>query len=90
MQLLFRKFETIILINMHKILDFLQKVLYNATIWRKYDTLKTMLTERFETIDYEKAKKDVLPFVKDASKLDLWSKDFFTSITNDLKNRDLD
>ena len=44
-----------------------------------------MLIERFATIDYEKAKKDVLPFVKDANKLDLWSKDFFTSITNDLK-----
>ena len=54
------------------------------------ETLKAMLTERFATIDYEKAKRDVLPFVKDASKLDLWSKDFFTSITNDLKNRDLD
>ena len=45
------------------------------------ETLKTMLTERFDTIDYEKAKKDVLPFVKDASKLDLWNKDFFTEIT---------
>ena len=54
------------------------------------ETLKAMLTERFATIDYEKAKRDVLPFVKDAGKLDLWSKDFFTSITNDLKNRDLD
>lgn len=52
------------------------------------ETLKTMLIERFATIDYEKAKKDVLPFVKDANKLDLWSKDFFTSITNDLKDRD--
>ena len=48
------------------------------------ETLKTMLIERFATIDYEKAKKDVLPFVKDPNKLDLWSKDFFTSITNNL------
>ena len=45
-----------------------------------------MLTERFETIDYEKAKKDVLPFVKDASKLDLWNKDFFTEITQSIRS----
>ena len=50
------------------------------------DTLKTMLTERFETIDYETAKKDVLPFIKDPSKLDLWNKDFFMSITDNLKD----
>jgi len=50
------------------------------------ETLKTMLTERFETIDYEKAKKDVLPFVKDASKLDLWNKDFFTEITKNIRS----
>ena len=52
------------------------------------DTLKTMLTERFETIDYETAKKDVLPFIKDFSKLDLWNKDFFISITDNLKDCD--
>lgn len=50
------------------------------------DTLKTMLTERFETIDYETAKKDVLLFIKDQSKLDLWNKDFFMSITDNLKD----
>ena len=50
------------------------------------ETLKAMLTERFETIDYEKAKKDVLPFVKDASKLDLWNKDFFTEITQNIRS----
>ena len=50
------------------------------------ETLKTMLTERFETIDYEKAKKDVLPFIKDANKLDLWNKDFFTEITQNIRS----
>lgn len=50
------------------------------------ETLKAMLTERFATIDYEKAKKDVLPFVKDASKLDLWNKDFFTEITQNIRS----
>lgn len=50
------------------------------------DTLKTMLTERFDTIDYKQAKQDVLPFIKDAGKLDLWSKDFFMSITEKLQS----
>jgi hypothetical protein len=47
-----------------------------------------MLTERFEAIDYETAKKDVLPFIKDQSKLNLWNKDFFISITDNLKDCD--
>ena len=40
-----------------------------------------MLKERFETIDFEQAKQDVLPFVADKSKLELWSKDFFIDIS---------
>ena len=50
------------------------------------ETLKSMLNKRFDTIDYEEAKKDVLPFIKDPSKLDLWRKDFFMSITDNLKD----
>lgn len=50
------------------------------------ETLKSMLNDRFGTIDYEEAKKDVLPFIKDPSKLDLWDKDFFINITDNLKN----
>lgn len=50
------------------------------------NTLKTMLTERFDTIDYEQAKQDVLPFIQNPDKLDLWSKDFFMSITENLKD----
>lgn len=53
------------------------------------DTLKTMLIERFDNIDYEIAKQDVLPFIKDASKLELWNKDFFISITENLKDGEL-
>ncbi len=49
------------------------------------DSLKQMLAERFKTIDYEKAKMDVLPFLSDDSKLDIWSVDFFTQITENLK-----
>ena len=47
--------------------------------------LQTMLKERFATIDFELAKQDVLPFVADKSKLELWSKEFFIDITQNLK-----
>jgi predicted nucleotidyltransferase component of viral defense system len=45
--------------------------------------LKNRLIERFQAIDFEQAKKDVLPFVKNPQSLNLWSADFFTAITRD-------
>jgi len=47
--------------------------------------LQTMLKERFTIIDFEQAKQDVLPFVADKSKLELWSKEFFIDITQNLR-----
>lgn len=41
------------------------------------------LTRKFLNINFEQAKRDVLPFIKDPSVLDLWSADFFISITKD-------
>lgn len=38
------------------------------------DILLDLLNQRFETIDFEQAKQDVLPFITDPDKLDLWSK----------------
>ena len=54
---------------------------YDLTI----DNLKSLLNQRFETLNFEDAKQDVLPFVKDKSKLDLWSKEFFIEITKQLQ-----
>ena len=48
------------------------------------ETLIDLLNERFAKIDYEQAKQDVLPFIKDKTKLDIWSKDFFVEITKTL------
>lgn len=45
--------------------------------------LKEMLGEKFSSIDYVQAKQDVMPFIKDPRRLDLWSADFFISITGD-------
>ena len=54
---------------------------YDLTI----ENLKTLLNERFSNMDVAQAKEDVLPFVKDKSKLDLWSKEFFIEITKQLQ-----
>lgn len=49
------------------------------------EKLITMLEERFSTIDYEQAKADVLPFISDKNKLELWSKEFFIDITKSIQ-----
>ena len=45
------------------------------------ETLKQMLYDRFDSIDYESAKEDIRPFIKDKASLDLWSAEFFKQIT---------
>lgn len=49
------------------------------------ENLKLLLKERFKSIDFEEAKNDVLPFIKDKSIIALWSKEFFISICDKLK-----
>ena len=48
------------------------------------DEIKEILFRRFEGIDYVQAKSDVLPFIRNPAALEIWSKDFFQSITNQL------
>lgn len=48
------------------------------------EEVKLMLMERFENIDYEQAKQDVEPFIKDSSSLMVWNADFFQQITQGL------
>lgn len=50
------------------------------------DMLKKLLIEKFSEIDYKDAKEDVMPFIKDTSSLEIWNKDFFISITENLKD----
>lgn len=47
--------------------------------------VKNILKKRFENIDYENAKMDVYPFIKNQTALDIWGKEFFKSITENLK-----
>lgn len=48
------------------------------------DTLKQLLIEKFNTINYRDAIEDVKPFVKNIDNLKIWNKNFFTEITNKL------
>ena len=50
------------------------------------EDVKKMLVEKFESIDYEQAKSDVEPFIRDSGMLVLWSVDFFRQITDELRD----
>lgn len=43
-----------------------------------------MLNERFDVVDFSRAKQDVEPYIHDISVLDIWSADFFKQITENL------
>ena len=47
--------------------------------------LRSLLNERFASMDFEQAKQDVFPFVREKAKLDLWSETFFSEITKNLQ-----
>ena len=49
------------------------------------EEIKTMLKNRFDSIDFLQARKDVEPFIRDTSVLDIWSSKFFKQITEGLK-----
>ena len=65
------------------------KLVQSEYISEDYDlnieSLKTLLNERFENMDFVQAKEDVFPFIRDKSKLDMWSKEFFIEITKNLQ-----
>lgn len=53
----------------------------NETETLKIKELKEMLIGKFDNIDFNAAKSDVEPFITDRRELDLWSKEFFVSVT---------
>lgn len=46
-------------------------------------SLKKLLIYKFNEIDFNKAKEDVLPFISNSETLNLWDKEFFIKITKD-------
>lgn len=49
------------------------------------DLLIQLLSDRFNTINYEEAKKDVIPFISNVTVLDIWSSNFFNDISKNLE-----
>ena len=49
------------------------------------EMLISMLNDRFEKIDFEQAKQDVIPFIKNTLALDLWSVEMFKDITKGIE-----
>ena len=42
--------------------------------------LRRLLTHRFEQVDYDQARSDVRPFIRDDTELALWDRTFFQSL----------
>ena len=50
------------------------------------NVLKEMLTTKFNEINYNDAKEDVIAFIEDKDSLNLWTKEFFIEITKNLNS----
>ena len=49
------------------------------------ENIKELLLERLKTLDVDKAKNDVQPFIKDMREIELWSKEFFVAVIENIK-----
>jgi predicted nucleotidyltransferase component of viral defense system len=47
--------------------------------------IKELLLQRIESLDVAKAKNDVQPFIKDMRECELWSKEFFMAVVENIK-----
>lgn len=47
--------------------------------------IKELLLQRIESLDVGKAKNDVQPFIKDLREIELWSKEFFMAVVENIK-----
>jgi predicted nucleotidyltransferase component of viral defense system len=45
--------------------------------------VKQMLNDKIQQIDFKQAAKDILPFINDAAKIELWSPSFFTTLVEE-------
>ena len=51
------------------------------------EDIRNLLNKRFDEIDFENAKEDVIPFIKKTDVLDIWSKEFFKEISLNLESK---
>ena len=50
-----------------------------------FDAVKAAFLRRIDQIDFAAARDDVRPFVKEASVLDIWSKEYFSALTDKMR-----
>lgn len=62
----------------------LQTGFITADVECSLSEIRQMLTEKFDSIDFNQAKRDVEPFIRNPSVLDIWSAEFFKQITEQL------
>ncbi|MGE0074239.1 MAG: nucleotidyl transferase AbiEii/AbiGii toxin family protein, partial [Sphaerochaetaceae bacterium] len=44
-------------------------------------TVQELLLRRFENLDFQRVKRDVMPFIAHPASLDIWSREFFSAVT---------
>ena len=49
------------------------------------EKVKELLKAKFETVDYESAKEDVVSFIRDKESLNTWKEELFLAMLNELK-----
>ena len=47
--------------------------------------LRQLLQQRFQQVDFDQAKRDVRPFIRDAAELELWDSAFFQSLAGSVE-----
>lgn len=52
----------------------------NAEVNLTTEKFSELFTKRIEFVDFEKAKNDVAPFIKDTAALNVWSREFFLEV----------
>ena len=72
-------------------LELVKEKLIDSNVLKRNDNfdinvLKKMLTNKFNEINYNDAKEDVIAFIEDKDSLNLWSKEFFIEITKNLNS----
>lgn len=75
--------------NIYVNLELVKEKLIDSNVLKRNDNfdinvLKEMLTNKFNEINYNDVKEDVIAFIEDKDSLNLWTKEFFIEITKNL------
>ena len=67
-------------------MEFLKEKLINSGVLKAKDAftieqLKSMLYEKFKQVDFQLAKDDVIEFINDKRKIEIWSSEFFCDVS---------